>query len=292
MYGRWAARLGGGIQLSSSLPECDPALLSASEIYSGAAGLACGKQMVASCSSSFFYFFVFSFSHCSFAYQCWFCKATTLLLPQRKHTSLILSTNPRTCFGLSPTHHSNFSLLNLQLPSALSSVNPLNGRCPVLPVHCTLQTHTHMHTLNNLPVNHSTLFWRHQKNLQDPMQLGSEWVRCPNIYHDHIWHRLNETNCTVSLQSYVDQRLLPYFSICYIILPLRSGSKLLSAKVKNQWSHLIKHVIWACILTCACTCLHALFKLWGSQRWLWSPRKSFTNPGSNKRWNEGCKCAN
>lgn len=108
MYGSWGPRLAGSIQLSSSLAECDPALLSASEIYRGAAGLACGKQMVASCSSSLSSSFLFSLSLIVLLHiSADFAKPP----PQQKHTSLILSTNPHTCFGPNPTHHSNFSLL-------------------------------------------------------------------------------------------------------------------------------------------------------------------------------------
>lgn len=166
MYGSWAPCLGGGIQLSSSLAECDPALLSTSEIYRGAAGLACGKQMVASWSFSLSSSFLCSLSLIVLLHiSADFAKPPHSFYPKWKHTLLIFSithAHTHTRFGPNPTHRSNFSLLSSNSHQH-SSVNPLNGRCPVLPSHCTLQTHKHMHTLNNLQINHSARSWSHQK---------------------------------------------------------------------------------------------------------------------------------
>lgn len=182
MCGSRAPCLGGGIRLSSSLAECDPALLSASEIYRGAAGLACGKQMVASWSSSLSSSFLFSLS-----------------LIARLHISADFAKPPHSFYPNKNTRHSSSAqcthmfrsqsnsslklfIVILQLPSTFSSVNPLNGRCPVLPVHCTLQTHKHMHTLNNLQVNHSALSWSHQKTSKFSYMLVQSQSPGPTLF--------------------------------------------------------------------------------------------------------------
>lgn len=148
-------QLGGGIQLSSSLAECDPALLRASEIYRGAVGLACGKQMVASCSSSlsssFFSFSLIVLLHISADFAKpphSFClkenKCHSSSAQTHTHILVLIQVITQTFHCYSPTLISTFICEPFKQPVS----------CPAHSLHTP---NPHMQTLNNFPVNQPTL---------------------------------------------------------------------------------------------------------------------------------------